>query len=126
MSPLVGLADARRLKALRDELIVALLASYEPDDQELAVLAVARAAGVAVHYEYRATFEASLAIDFTDAEWQLVAGELGNFDEQMSNLYGVSDAVGDWMQECVTGAGLDLRALEARKAERDAARGERA
>jgi hypothetical protein len=98
----------------REDLIRALLATYPPQARSQAVLDVAHDAGVAVHWEDRTTFEASLCIEFTDAEWVTVRDEIGVYDEVMSTTYGVSDAVRDWMEQCIRDAGLSIEALEAR------------
>jgi hypothetical protein len=78
------------------------------------VLRVAQLAGVAVFYQDRQCFEVSLDVQLTDEEWALVADGIGDFDERIGTLYGVSDAVGDWMEDRIREAGLDLRALEER------------
>jgi hypothetical protein len=96
----------------RAELIRAVLLTYPEQARSQAALDVAEDAGVAVFWQDRSTFEASLCIEFTDAEWSAVRSELGAFDEQVGNLYGVGDGVRDWMEECIREAGLDLEVLE--------------
>jgi hypothetical protein len=98
----------------RAQLIRAVLLTYPPPARSQAVLDVADGAGVAVFWQDRETFEASLCVVFEDAEWAAVRSELGTFDEHVSAAYVVSDSVRDWMENCIRAAGLDLETLEAR------------
>jgi hypothetical protein len=107
----------------RAQLIRAALLTYPPPARSQAVLDVADTAGVAVFWQDRSTFEASLCIVFTDAEWSEVRSELGNFDEHVSNGHGISDSVRGWMEDCIASAGLDLETLEARWAREAIGRG---
>jgi hypothetical protein len=101
------------LHAATDEDLVAELVAMAGSPAG-AVLRVAQLAGVAVFYQDRQCFEVSLDVQLTDEEWALVADGIGDFDERIGTLYGVSDAVGDWMEDRIREAGLDLRALEER------------
>ena len=111
-------AEAPTAAQRRQAAVRALLACYPGGEAAQAVLDVAREAGVAVHYLDRAAIQLQLAVEFTDEEWAAVQAELDGFDEAVGQAYGVSERIGDFLDQAVHDAGLDLLGLQARHVER--------
>ena len=103
------------LPLLTDEELLAELAA-RCGGMTPAVLRIAGIAGVAVNYQDREVVEMRLGVAFTAEEWEQVRRIIGGYDERVDQVWGVSDAVTDWMMELVGEAGLDLEALQARRA----------
>ena len=125
LEELLARDDDPILSQLSDEQLLAELTA-RCGNPTGAVLRVAQLAGVAVNYQDREGFEGHLDVQFTDAEWEQVRPLIGGYDQRVDDVWGVSDAVLEWMMEQVREAELDLDALQKRREDQLAAAGQQA
>ncbi|MDN5895527.1 MAG: hypothetical protein L0H93_16060 [Nocardioides sp.] len=81
----------------RDGLLDQTVAAFG-DNPTLALLALSRRYGIAVHYQDRSTLEARLDHEFTDEEWQQLAPTLEDYDEWLENS-GAGDSIDYWVSD---------------------------
>lgn len=92
-----GTDDADDASLDRPCAINALLAAYH-GDATVALLDLARQAGIAVHYLDRAALEAELGRPLTDIEWQRARPLLDGYDEWL-DASGAAESISYWVHD---------------------------